>query len=457
MGAADPLLQRFESSGIRLGLEASQAVLTQLGSPHLSVPTVLVAGTNGKGSTSSWLAAMVAHSGYRVGLFTSPHLERPEERIRIDGAAIGEEKLAAVLQQIIDATEALRRQAAPGESAAPPTYFEALTLAAFLAFAQEPVDLAVLEVGLGGRLDSTNVSEPILSLITEIAFDHQKFLGDTLPAIAREKAGILRAGRPALSWISDDGAFAAVQAHAQEIGALHACARDQVAVEEASQPPGPSKPGPTLRLRTDGARYSIASPLPGAHQVHNLALALRGAETLATLGFPKIHREAISAGAAACRWPGRLEWVQLPNHRSVLLDGAHNPNGALQLANYLRQSEIRPWLLFGAFADKDVEEMLKQLAPAVRGASFTTPPGTTRGLPAAAALDLWRTTTDAPADWGRDAYEEALEHAIGALSPGQSLVVCGSLYLTGAARQWLHQRFGQPQPATAPLWAPPSK
>src|SRR5262245_15313506 len=198
------------------------------------------------------------------------------------------------------------------ETGSPPTYFEAVTLAAFRWFAEERVDLAVVEVGLGGRLDATNLCEPILSLITPIAFDHREFLGDTLAAIAREKAGILRPGKPALVWIEEPEAAESVRAAASAIGADLRFAADEVEIEEIESA---GWEGQRVRLATPVRRYHLHLPLLGAHQAKNLGLAVRAAEALAELGYEKIDPHAIAQGTAACRWPGRLESLALPDGR----------------------------------------------------------------------------------------------------------------------------------------------
>ncbi|MEJ2085237.1 MAG: Mur ligase family protein [Acidobacteriota bacterium] len=207
----DSNLERLERFGVRLGLETTYSLLEGCGSPQLAYPVVLVAGTNGKGSTAALLESMARASGYRVGLYTSPHLESVEERIRVDGLGIARSDLADVVARTVDISDRLLGY--------PPTYFEALTAAAFDHFARVKVDLAVVEVGLGGRLDATNASEPVLSLVTEIGLEHQTFLGDSLAAIAREKAGILRPGAPAVGWLEHPEARAAVRQRADSIGA----------------------------------------------------------------------------------------------------------------------------------------------------------------------------------------------------------------------------------------------
>ncbi|HSF42982.1 MAG TPA: Mur ligase family protein, partial [Thermoanaerobaculia bacterium] len=289
----DPLtlLSRLEASGIRLGLEKTRQLLAALGDPQRRFPAVLVAGTNGKGSTSALLAAMAEAAGYRTGLYTSPHLETVEERLRIDGRAIEPGRLGALLERIVGTSERTE--------GTPPTYFEALTVAAFLFFAEAEVDLAVVEVGLGGRLDATNLCAPILSVITPIGFDHQEFLGDTLAAIAREKAGILRPGRPALAWIEEPEPAEAVRESAALGGTRLAFAPDEVEIEEIG-PLGWN--GQAVRLSTPVRRYDLRLALVGDHQAKNLGLAVRAAEILAGLGFDRIGADAIAAGAAAARW-----------------------------------------------------------------------------------------------------------------------------------------------------------
>ncbi|HEY4574744.1 MAG TPA: Mur ligase family protein, partial [Thermoanaerobaculia bacterium] len=267
--AVDPnaVLSRLEGLGIKLGLERARDLLVRMGEPQRRFPSVLVAGTNGKGSTSALLAAMARAAGIRTGLYTSPHLESVEERLRIDGRAIDSGRLGAILADLVALAER--------ETGSPPTYFEAVTLAAFRWFADSQVDLAVVEVGLGGRLDATNLADPILSLITPIGFDHREFLGDTLAAIAREKAGILRSGRPALAWIEDAEPAESVQTVAGEVGADLRFASREVRIE-AVEPRGWE--GQQIRLATPIRLYDLELALLGDHQAKNLGLAVRAAE-----------------------------------------------------------------------------------------------------------------------------------------------------------------------------------
>lgn len=369
---------------------------------------------------------MATAAGYRTGHYTSPHLETVEERLQIDGRPIDSERLGCLLEEIVAAAEA-----AAGN---PPTYFEALTVAAFRWFAEEKVDLAVLEVGLGGRLDATNLSEPLLSLVTSISLEHQEFLGDTLAAIAREKAGIFRPGRPALGWVEDPEARASLEEVAQEKGTDLRFAQDLVRIEGADLE---GWQGQRVRLVSPGGRHDLRIALLGAHQQRNLALAVLAAETLAAGDFPKLTPEAIATGAAACRWPGRLEVIDLPDGRRVLLDAAHNVEGAAALADFLGRLEGPVDLLFGVLTDKDAEQMLGLLAPHARRLLLTTPPSPRAQDPTGLLRFLEGCEgVEVEPDPGK-----ALERLL-AVGEG-TMVICGSIYLVGVLR-------GRVQPRPTP-------
>ncbi len=416
------------------GLDRIRALLAALGSPERRFPSVLVGGTNGKGSTSALLAAMAGAAGYRVGHYTSPHLERIEERLRIDGRSIDRERLAALLERVVAAAEA-----GGGEM---PSYFEAVTAAAFLAFAEEPVDLAVLEVGMGGRLDATNVVDPLVSIITSISLEHREFLGDTLAAIASEKAGTFRPGRAALAWVESAEAREALATAASAVGAELVLADREVRIEPVEKT---SWVGQEVQIATARARYDLSLSLPGEHQVRNLALAVLAGERLAGLGFLRLDAAAIASGAAGCRWPGRLELVELPGRRRVLLDGAHNPEGVGALAAFLDRLGEPFTLLFGVLADKDAGEMLPPLAARARSV-FLTQPSSARARPVGDLVALLRQVTALRAE---RQVGKALDLALGNASGGAPglLVVCGSLVLVGQVRRLLRERFGVPPPA----------
>ncbi len=436
-------LARLELFGIRLGLATSRDLAAALGDPQHEFPSLLVAGTNGKGSTAALLAAIGQAAGYRTGLYTSPHLEDVEERIRIDGTTIAGDLLGELLERVITTCEARLGH--------PPTYFEALTAAAFLHFAAEKVELAVLEVGLGGRLDATNIVEPELSVITAIGRDHCDRLGDSLSAIAREKAGILRRGRPALSGAMAAEAERAIAEVAAEVGAELHRAAEEIAVGDLR----PASLGPRrVEITTPEDRYALTLPLLGGHQAANLGLAVRGAELLRARGWESFDATSIAAGVAAGRWPGRLELVEVPIAglplARLLLDGAHNPAGAASLAAFLTATGEPYDLLFGAFADKEVAAMLPPLALGAERVVLTRVPGD-RGLdPAslAALLPGRRALTVEPE------LAAALEAA---LRPERLTVVTGSLLLVGAVRQRLSAGLGVLPLAVEPLFVPAAR
>ncbi len=414
-------LARLESlapRGMKLGLAAIDALSERLGHPERNFPSVLVAGTNGKGSAAATLSAIATAGGLRTGLYTSPHLHRAGERIRVGEVDLSDGELDQILERAFRAADA-----APEISV---TYFEILTAAAFLAFSRRGLDLAVLEVGLGGRFDATNIAPAALSLITSIGLDHVEELGPTAASIAREKAGVFRAGRPALvGWVETEARSALADA-ARETGAVvHDAARELVISDTTT-----SIDGTRFSLTTPCGQYTLATPLPGAHQARNVALAARSAELLST-ALPSLRREAIAVGAAATRWPGRLEKVTVRG-RAVLLDGCHNAAGAEALALFLRDAGLagRVPLVFGAMADKDVEAIAAVLFPAaasVRLVRVSSPR-------AATAEELARRTAAVRPDALRmENVEVALRELLAEPDPAP-IIVAGSLYLVGEAR-----------------------
>jgi dihydrofolate synthase/folylpolyglutamate synthase len=427
MTSPDSVLSRLEALGIKLGLERARALLAAMGDPQRRFPAVLVAGTNGKGSTSALLAAIGQAAGYRTGLYTSPHLETVEERLRLDARAIEPGRFGRLLAELVELAER--------ETGEPPTYFEAVTLAAFRWFAEERVDLAIVEVGLGGRLDATNLCDPVLSAITPIGFDHMEYLGNTLAAIAREKAGILRPGRPAVAWIEEPEAAESVRQAAADLGADLHFASSEVAVEGIDFQ---GWEGQRVRLATPVRRYDLQLALLGDHQAKNLGLAVRTAEVLAGLGFGRIDPQAIAEGAAAVRWPGRLEPIELPGGRRVLLDAAHNPDGAEALARFLDRLGRPVDLLFGVLGDKDYAGMLGTLAPRARRIVLTTPLSPRAKPPQELAALLG----EREGIFVEPDPDQALDRAL-ALG-GEILVACGSIFLIGEVRKGLRGRFGVP-------------
>jgi dihydrofolate synthase/folylpolyglutamate synthase len=390
-------LSGLQPLAMRFGLERMERALAALGHPERSYPILHVGGTNGKGSTCAMAAAALAEAGLAVGLYTSPHLVRFNERIQVRGVEIDEAALADAVDRV--------RAACPWHEAAGDadrlTYFEFATLAGLVHFARVGIDVAVVEVGLGGRFDATTAVQPRVTAVARIGLDHTQLLGDTVEQIAFEKAGIFKRGVPAV-------------VHArQPPGAL-----ETLRAEAARR-------GAPLVLAAD--RWEGPLALRGPHQRGNAALAAEALRQLARAGVP-VSEEAIARGIATARWPGRLEEVG-----GVLLDGAHNPDGAAALAASL--AALHPGrpveLVFGVLADKDHVGMLRALAPAARRLHVVAP-ATPRARPAADVLAQARAL-------GADAHshpslDDALRCARAAASDGALVCVAGSLYLVGEAR-----------------------
>ncbi len=406
---------------MKLGLAAIDALCERLGRPETRFSSVLVGGTNGKGSTAVTLSAIAAAHGVRTGLYTSPHLIEVTERIRIQEKDVPEEELEAALGRVFAAANRAPEIAA--------TYFEAATAAALLLFADRRLDLAILEVGLGGRFDATNVAPAVLSAITSIGLDHTRELGDTLSRIAREKAGIFRRGRPALVRALAPEALESLLLAAREAGALWHDGAEEIDVRIGEVGLG----GTRFTVTTPERRIDLETPLPGAHQAWNVALALRAAELLPDPPLV-LTPGSIVAAVRGVRWPGRLERFDVAG-RPVLLDGCHNLEGAAALARFLADAglEGRCLLVFGAMSDKDVEGISRLLFPLAAGVTLVQAP-TSR---AATVEDLARRTAPAPGAFGsRRTVAEALQDLL-AQEESAPIIVAGSLYLVGEARAWL--------------------
>ena len=377
----------------KFDLAHMRALTAALGNPERATPSILIAGTNGKGSTAAALASILASAGYRTGLYTSPHLERVNERIQLStplspteyssvdapGSAgpahllpISDEDFARLYFRVDSTADHL---IAAGVLPHTPSFFERLTAIAFLYFAERHAEIGVLEVGLGGRLDATNIVDPLLSVITDIALDHQEYLGDTIAAITREKAGILRDGGTLITLPQHPEANQALGEVAATLPGMRAIsAADLVPSSRPSTAePRPSAPDDSARGTLAGNRYSVTLdgeplavdfPLPGIHQQRNLALAIAAARELRNQKGYKIGNAAIAEGIRATTWPGRLQRMPLPASRhTLLLDVAHNPAGAWTLRAAIGQlSPAQPrTLLFSCLRDKNVDEMTQIL------------------------------------------------------------------------------------------------
>jgi dihydrofolate synthase/folylpolyglutamate synthase len=366
----DPLSYLFslEQFGIKFGLDNIFAIVEGLGHPERAFQSIHIAGTNGKGSVTAMIDAALRAAGHRSARYTSPHLVDLRERFVIDGLLVDEETLCAAVARVRDAVDTLRRA---GVLQAQPTFFEVTTAVAFELFHRAGVETAVLEVGLGGRLDATNVVVPIVSAITSIALEHQRYLGSTLPQIALEKAGIVKSGVPVIVGEMDPSALEAIEAVARERGAPLVRAWDGVSV--APTRPPDDAPSSVVALRTPARDYGeVTVGLRGAHQVGNAVVAVRVLEMLDEKGV-SVPLEAVRAGLARPEWPGRLDLRRLADGRELLLDAAHNPAGAAALASYLDMwSSARLPLVFAAMRDKDADGMLRALLPAVGRVVFTT-------------------------------------------------------------------------------------
>ncbi len=430
--SAKEILDRLEVWGQKLGLDAIRHLLGALGDPQLGIPTILVAGTNGKGSTSAALASILTAAGFRCGLYTSPHLEHVEERLRIDGEAITEAELGAHLRHVLDAA-----------GSAAPTYFESLTAAAWLHFAAHRVNAAVFEVGLGGRLDATNVSEPVLSVITQVARDHAQQLGWTLTSIAGEKAGVMRPGRTCLTWRSRPEVERELHRCAAVCGAqlVDASAGIRFGGQRGD---GASDSRPSLT--TPQAEYRFRAPLAGGHQLTNLALAVRAAEEFCALADRELAPAAVRRGIESVCWPGRLEWLEIEVDaapRRVLFDAAHNPAGAAALRSYLDETGLEFDLLYGALTDKQPEQCLPLLAERAGRIVLTAPDHRRATSPEALLPLLPARSAVVDAD-----SAHALERCLAApTDQHRALVVTGSLYLVGEVRSALRARCGTPAAA----------
>lgn len=403
-------LQRF---GIKLGLENIRRMLARLGHPERGLDILHVGGTNGKGSVSAALAEILRQAGYRVGLYTSPHLHSFTERIRVDGAAIAEEEVARLTDEI--------REVAGG---IPATFFEFTTALALLYFRRREVDFAVLEVGMGGRLDATNAAVPRLAVITPVCRDHAEHLGEELTAIAAEKGGIIKPGVPVFIGRQEPEVLAVLEERARQLAA-------PVLLLGRDFSPRPTADGFSFHgqgLELTGLRPGLA----GAHQHDNLSLALAAAALLRGQGV-RLPETALRAGVEKVRWPGRLEWWS--GKRQVLLDGAHNEGGAKVLAAYLgtlHPAGIR-WVV-GLKGDKRPGDILGPLLPQVAALYCTVPAVETavppeelrrRGEAAGVAASVHET----PA--------AALAAALADRRGDEIVLVAGSLFLVAAAREYL--------------------
>ncbi len=409
-------------------LQRVKDLLHRLGNPQSRVPTVLVAGTKGKGSTAAMLASILDRAGVRVGLYTKPHLVDYRERIRVKGNLIPPDALTRVVEALRPHVEAMRDSAS-----GPPSYFEVSVSLAFLYFAECGVEMGVMEVGLGGRLDATNVADPIVSVITPISYDHMEILGTTLDAITREKAGIIRARGTVVSAPQVPEALAAI---------IDVCTRQTAELRLVDdvmrwREVGGTVHEQTFTLRGSRADYGhLVLPLIGTHQVLNAATAVATAEVLHDRGFP-LAPGAVRDGLAALRWPARIEVLQ--EHPTVLVDVAHNPAsiGALRQVLEALFHGRRIVLVFGMVATHDHRASTSLIAPLAEIAIVTTPQHV-RPLPTPVlAEEVRRYVARVEVLEDRNA---AVDRALGLAGPEDVVVITGSFFLVGDVRERLRRK-----------------
>jgi dihydrofolate synthase / folylpolyglutamate synthase len=392
----------LELIGIKFGLDNIIAILDAIGHPERSFRSLHVAGTNGKGSVTAMAERALRAAGHKSARYTSPHLVRLNERFSVGGESIEDAALEAAIDDARTAIEDLRHAR---RLSAPPTFFEVTTAVAFELFRRAGVDVAVVEVGLGGRLDATNVLMPVATAITSIGFDHEQYLGSTLRQIAIEKAGIVKPGVSVVVGDVPREAFEAIEEVARDRGA-------EVVQAGRELPPG---------------YVGIELGLRGAHQVRNAAVAVRLLEAARAGGIALSH-DAIAAGLANVSWPGRLDLRRFDDGRELLLDAAHNPDGAASLAAYVAEwTGAKPTLVFGAMRDKDVSGMLRALLPSVRALVVTRAANPRSADPASIADAARAIAPDLPILVEPD-RRRALEVA---WRESARVVVAGSIFLVG--------------------------
>jgi dihydrofolate synthase / folylpolyglutamate synthase len=435
---------------MKFGLENITTLAAALGNPQLAVRCAHVAGTNGKGSTAAMLESIVRAAGLRTGLYTSPHLERINERIRINGESISDEDFAAAWTRVRAAIEPLL---ANGRLAAHPTFFECITAMAFVAFqqhgerqgAEHGIDFAIYEVGLGGRLDATNIVVPEVAILTPIDFDHENFLGHSIEEIAWEKAGIIKPGAWVVSAAGNPQAAAVVAERSRELNARLVEVDAAWRIGDVTVSDGFYSAAATAA--DSNQKFEIAPSLPGRFQLGNALTAATAARLLKERGLPVTER-AIADGIRNTQWPGRLE--RLSVRPAVYLDGTHNPAGARELLRFWKENFAgrRICLVYGVMRDKAVDEIAGLLFPAADRVILTEPQQP-RAVSASLLLEM-------TGDFNKNCSVvrnpgEALERALALAAPDDAIFATGSLYLVGDLRKfWSARKSAILAPAALP-------
>ena len=456
-----------QTPSAKFDLAHMRVLLAALDHPERSFPSVLIAGTNGKGSTAATLASILRTSGLKTGLYTSPHLMRINERIRVNGGEIGDDEFARLHGEVDRVAEKLVEQS---ELPWHPSFFEMMTAIAFAHFARENAEIAVLEVGMGGRLDATNVVEPLVSVITDISLDHQKFLGNTVGEIAQEKVGIIRPGGVVVTLPQQPEANDVIGNTILDLGAVGVSAvqyvppvspgsgqylvgRGEGALGDGEEPLTTKVAEESAKVATEtklvetylyryplqimGKQILVETPLTGRHQLRNVALAVAAAEELSKQGLTRITPVSIQRGIRETRWPGRLQVLAARSGwPEIVLDVAHNPAGAWALRSALSERyEDRPLIfVFGAMRDKAISEMTEILFPLAQRVIATRPENPRSAPPEEIQQAGSRTGAEIEpvAEVGK-----ALERARSISEPQGVIVVTGSIYLVGDAMRAL--------------------
>lgn len=432
--------------GIKLGLERMRFLLGQINDPQMRYPVIHIAGTNGKGSTAAMIYAVLMEAGYKVGRFTSPHLSSYTERFSVNGRDISPERLAALITEIRPVLDQVASNPTYGE----PTEFEVGTLLAMEYFAKEKVDLAIIEVGMGGRLDATNVVDPLISVITHLAMDHREYLGEDLASIAAEKAAIIKQSRPVISAPQEKEAEEVIRAFAARVKAPYYRVGEEIRFQSVSVDPI----GASFFLKwQEEPAFPIHINLLGAHQVSNAATAFGALMVAKESGFDWSMEDLCKGFANLC-WPGRLE--RLPGEPPILLDGAHNPDAAAVLSKALEQlfSDKKILAVVGILKNKAIKEIAAHLGPRVQKVIATTVPDPKSATPAEIA--------EAFSSYGKPVVEipdalTALEYArtgAGDSELPDLLLITGSLYLVGSLRPRILQSQAPTNSGGGPLKGP---
>jgi dihydrofolate synthase / folylpolyglutamate synthase len=435
----------------KFGLENIWVLAEALGRPHLAIPCAHVAGTNGKGSTAAMLESILRLAGLRTGLYTSPHLEIINERIRINGENISNQEFAAAWTEVHAAIESLM---SAGKLAAHPTFFECVTAMAFVAFAPHGVQFAIYEVGLGGRFDATNIVQPEIAIITAIDFDHENYLGYSIELIAAEKAGIIKPGALVVSASERPEARAVIANQSAKMSARLVEIDSAFHLEDLQNSGGLYR---ATAVSTDPKKKSVvhlAPLLPGAFQIRNALTAATAATLLAEHGFPAISTPAIERGIANAKWPGRLE--RLAEQPALYVDGTHNPAGARELLKFWQENFAsgKIFLVYGAMRDKAVDEIAGVLFPYAESVVFTEP-----RQPRAISATLLAEMTGHLAkkiEIVRDPAA-ALERALQLAQPDDAVFATGSLYLVGDLLSYWHGRSAPSAPEPDSIARPSSQ